>query len=261
MGWQRQPGKRTVQGVLEETLEALGHPSQVQCASRTDAGVHALGQIAHFKSPGPLPPDFALTLSRALPLDLRLKGLVVAPHRFHARWSARGKIYTYLLCLPDDSAQAKDDPFLTTRCWTLPDPRSFPERPPGGALDVSAMQAAADALRGRRDLRGLGTMRRPMRDKRKSHRKMGLLQWRSLPYPGPAGGQLLALTVCGDAFLKHQIRNLVGMLTQVGHGQIAVSEVPALVASRKTHHGPRAPGRGLILQRVRYPLQLQPFSR
>ncbi|MDF1565173.1 MAG: tRNA pseudouridine synthase A [Deltaproteobacteria bacterium] len=260
VGWQRHPGQRTVQGVVEEALAELGCPTTVQCASRTDAGVHALGQIAHFKAEEALPPDLAPRLAARLPADLRLHGLVEAPPRFHARFSARGKIYTYLVCLPAAPERIEADAFLRERVWTLPDPRSFPERPAGGGLDLPAMQAAADALRGRRDLSGLATIRRPVHDRRKTRRKMGVLRWRSLPYPGEAGGVLHALTVSGDAFLKHQIRNLVGLLVEVGYGRIAPAEVAGLVASRRTHQGPRAPGRGLMLQRVRYPKGLDPFG-
>lgn len=259
-GWQRQPGLRTGQGLLEAALEEIGVAARVQAAGRTDAGVHAEGQVVHLGLES-APDDLARRLVRALPPDLRLRDLAQAPPKFNARWSSRGKVYRYVLVTPDDLAATGGDRFLAERAWRLPDPRAFPELAAAGRpahLDAAAMRRAMASLLGTRDLRGLATLRGPM-PRRRGIRRMGAARLVEAPWPGAGGGRLVVLTVAGTAFLRHQVRNLVGLLAQVGYGEIDAGEVSALVAGRTRHHGPRAPGRGLTLVRVRYPAPLDPF--
>ena len=260
-GWQRQPGKRTVQGLIEDALSSLDLPMGVHGSSRTDAGVHAVAQVAHFDHPGE-PGDLdelRARLHRALPMDVRIASLTRAPPRFHARWSSRGKVYGYLLSTPADLGLAAEDPLLSRRSWILPDPRAFPESANQSAmLDEEAMARALRSLLGRRDFAGLATTRDPRKGRAKTTRKLGAARIVAADYPGPAGGRLVYLTVAGDAFLKHMVRNLTGLLAQVGYGEVDASEVSELVAERRRHRGPRAPGRGLTLLRVRYPRPLEP---
>lgn len=262
-GWQRHPGMRTVQGLLEEALAAVGRPTGVHGASRTDAGVHAAGQVCHvdLDDPGD-PAALRRALDRALPEDVRVLSAAPAPARFHARWSARGKIYRYVLATPADRAAAGADPFLSGWAWALPDPRAFPalaEREGASHLDVEAMRRALASLLGTRDLRGLATWKRPPGGRKKTTRRMGAARLDTAPWEGGGGGRLYVLTLSGDAFLKHQVRNLAGLLAQVGYGELAAEAVSEVVASRERHHGPRAPGRGLTLLRVRYPAPVDPF--
>jgi tRNA pseudouridine38-40 synthase len=272
-GWQRQPGHRTVQGLLESALKTAGIRGKLHGASRTDAGVHAFEQVAHLDVRGgaSFAPDLRAHfeagdlpairrhLDAALPADVRLGAMVVAPPRFHARWSSRGKIYTYLLATPDDLEAASADPFLGARSWILPDPRAFPDRAGQPArLDVEAMARALKHLLGRRDFAGLATHRSAGPVPGGSVRKLGAGRIVEGSWPGAGGGRLVAITVAGDAFLKHMVRNLTGLLAQVGYGEIDPDAVATQVAERPRHRGPRAPGRGLTLMRVRYPVTVRP---
>lgn len=261
-GWQRQPGKRTVQGLLEEALRSLELRGKLQGASRTDAGVHALAQVAHLDVPmdsGRALREIQRRLNLALPEDVRLHSLVPAPRRFNARWSSRGKVYNYLLATPDDMEAAAEDALLRLRAWILPDPRAFPDLAGRAArLDTNAMRTALESLLGTRDYRGLATTRDPRVSRKKTTRRLGAGRIVSSPYPGAAGGELHCITVAGDAFLKHMVRNLAGLLAQTGYGELHPHDVSGLVAGRRRHEGPRAPGRGLTLCRVRYPAHVTP---
>ena len=260
-GWQRQPGKRTVQGLLEEALAGSRLESKPQGASRTDAGVHALAQVAHLDAQVALESlhELRREIDSALPSDIRLHSLVRAPARFNARWSSRGKVYAYMIAAPSDLEAAKNDEFLQRRTWVLPDPRAFPEIMNGHPhFDDEAVAIALQSLLGRRDFAGLATTRDPRMSRKKSTRRLGAGRVTSMPYAGRAGGRLLCITVAGDAFLKHMVRNLSGLLAEVGYGRIAPHDAAPIVASRRRHKGPRAPGRGLTLVRVRYPAPTTP---
>ena len=184
-----------------------------------------------------------------------------APPRFHARWSSRGKVYRYLFALPVDLGAAAEDPFLRARAWVLPDPRGFPDAPQVSwavSFDAEAVSVALGSLLGTRDYRGLSTNRGDLTAD-DGTRRLGAGVVRVAPYPGRAGGRLVAVTVSGTAFLRHQVRNLAGLLAQVGSGALEASAASGVVASRDRHHGPRGPGRGLTLVRVRYPAPVNPF--
>ncbi len=259
-GWQRQPGKRTVQGLLEEALVTVGLPGRVQGAARTDAGVHALEMFVHLDTAAVVA-DFSAArraVNEVLPADIRLWSIAPAPRKFNARWSSRGKIYTYILATPENLEAAAGDPFLATRAWCLPDPRSFPHlEGQTRHLDTKSMSLALKSLLGRRNFAGLATLR-GARVRGGTIRRLGASRVLDMAYPGAAEGRLVCITVSGDAFLKHMVRNMTGLLVQVGYGEIEASEVAATVSGRDRHQGPRAPGRGLTLVRVRYPSLLRP---
>ena len=241
-GWQRNPKLRTVQGVLEAGLREVGLRGKLTAASRTDRGVHAEGQVAHLRLEGeaPDPERTARHLNDVLPPDVRIVDAALAPGRFHARWSSRGTVYRYRIAF-----------HAAVRAWRLPDPRGFPDVPAGARLDLEAMRHAARLLRGRRPLPGLASY---------SHRFD----------PAPSKPRFMCpvvtevdgvLTVCvsGGGFFRHQIRNLVGLLCQVGYVLHEPEEVLSLVSERPFHQGARAPGWGLTLVRVRYPAPIDPF--
>lgn len=240
-GWARQPGLRTVQGVVEEALARalrLAEPPQVTCAGRTDAGVHARGQVAHVDIDAPA--DLAaLTRSMRglLPDDAWLRSLTVAPEGFDARFSALSRHYTYVVC---DDPQAWDP---LRRIEALLHPR---------ALDLAAMNAAAAPLLGERDFAALC---RP-REGASTIRRMLSLEW-IRDHKG-----LAKMRVSADAFCHSMVRTLVGLLLPVGEGRKPVTWPLEVVDNGVRDSGVRVmPAHGLVLDEVRYPADAELAAR
>lgn len=237
-GWQLQPGRRTVQGELEAALLRLcGEAVRVTGSGRTDAGVHALGQVAHFDDPRGLPPGrLALALNAHLPPDLRVLAAAVAPDGFHARHDARDKTYVYQLHVPggrDQPAGRAELPPLRRRTW----------HSAGGALDLQAMRQAAALLVGRHDFTALSKRMDDARGTVRSLRSVRVLR-------APHGVRLL---VTGDGFLYGMVRLIAGLLLDVGRGRRPAGGVPQLLAAADRSRGPPSlPAHALCLWRVRY---------
>lgn len=241
-GWQRGNG-RTAQGVLEEALAAsFGAASRgaarapegfaVVGAGRTDAGVHAEGQVASCSVPASV--DSGLLLRAAnerLPADLSLLRVDSAPDRFHARYNALAKTYRYRIL----SGHAPN-PFLFRYSWFVED-----------ALDEAAMRDAADRLEGRRDFTSF-TADKGKKDKvRTVH---------SIRFERPMlfGSAPLDLLFRGDGFLWNQVRIMAAALVAVGRGELRPAEVDALQEARDRSRAPApAPACGLTLVSVEYP--------
>jgi len=228
-GWQVQPGRPTVQGlVMTAAGRILGEPVKVTGASRTDAGVHAVGQVASLATTSRIAPDsLARGLNALLPEAIRVLAASEAPLGFDARRWAVGKRYLYLI---DRGAVAH--PLLRRHAW-------HPRYP----LDAQAMSGALRLLRGKHDFSAFcaaqGRGRTPTCTIR-SARLVG------------RGGRL-AIFVSADSFLHHMVRNIVGSLVEVGRGARSVSWMAELLAGRdRTRSGPTAPGHGLTLVRVLY---------
>lgn len=231
-GFQRQAGLPTVQGELERALAAvLRRPVEVTGASRTDAGVHACGQVAHFdwEPQQSFPPDrLARALSGRLPRSVSIHSASPVPDDFHARHSARWKIYRYRI-----ATGAVRDPFLARYALHRP-----------GRLDLEAMREAALAFVGRHDFTSFCSSRTSAGDK---VRRVDLVAVREAE-----GGQL-AVDVAGDGFLHNMVRILVGTLLEIGRGRRRPEEVSAVLAARDRRlAGPTAPPHGLCLQRIGY---------
>ncbi len=230
-GWQVQPRHRTIQGECERVLQELsGKHTRVEASGRTDTGVHARGQVAHFdwvatpRSPAKL----QLGLNALLPPDIRVLAVRRVPAHFHARFSATGKEYRY---------------FIHNAEPILPDCRFYrlPVREP---LDVAAMRAAATALEGHHDFAAFAA--NPNREIDGTCRTIH--QFR-ITRQGP----LIMLQVKGDGFLYRMVRSLTGFLIRVGHGELTPEHVPAILASgTRTARVPTAPPQGLFLWRVYY---------
>ena len=229
-GWQRQPGVRTVQETVQDVAQrVLNHPLSIIGASRTDAGVHARGQVAHLD----LDREFACSAlvhgtNHRLPADIRVLAAEPAAPDFHARFSASGKEYRYRL-----SRAAVLTPF----------DEPFVVRVEGG-LDVDALGAGAALLVGRHDFTAFalagGAHREP-------ERTITAAEWSER-------GEELVFRVAGDGFLRGMVRGLVGTLLEVGAGRRPVESLAALLQGRaRGEAGPTAPARGLILERVFYP--------
>jgi len=228
-GWAAQPGRRTVQGELEEALaRILRAPVGLTVAGRTDAGVHATGQVAHYDGPAP-DPTLVRRLGGVLPADVRVRAAGVPPAGFDARFSAVWRRYAYRVV--DDPASA--DPLR--RHDTLSWPRG---------LSLEALQAASAGLLGERDFAAFCKRR----DGATTIRQLQRLDW-----DRDAAGVLTA-TVRADAFCHSMVRSLVGALLAVGEGR-RPPEWPAAQLTRTDRSGEVtvAPAHGLTLREVGYP--------
>lgn len=233
-GWQRQRGERTVQGELERALARLyGTAVELTGAGRTDAGVHAAGQIAHLDPPLVIPASGVLAaLNTMLPPDVRVLAARPVEPDFHARASARGKRYRYRLAwgrpLP---------PWDALRTWLLPAPPELSEMAEALALVTGEHDFAAFALSGHS---GTG--------KRGTHRTIATARL-------TARRRRAAITLEGDGFLRGMVRRITGALVEVGRGAAPPDWVASLLADPATRPpAPTAPPHGLTLERVLYDL-------
>jgi tRNA pseudouridine38-40 synthase len=224
-----QPGLATVQGLLvAAAARVLGGPVRITGASRTDAGVHALRQVASLAtSSGVAPAVLKRALNALLPPAVRVMDAREAPAGFDARRWALGKRYTYLI---DRGPQA--DPFLRRYAWHAP-----------FRLDVAAMAAALRAVRGKHDFRAFCAAAGLDRTPTCTIRSARVVARR----------QVLAVCLSGDSFLHHMVRNIVGSLVEVGRGARPPEWMAELLEGRdRTRAGPTAPAQGLVLVRVLY---------
>jgi tRNA pseudouridine38-40 synthase len=232
LGWQLQPGGPTVQGELERALQTvLREPVRVRGAGRTDAGVHAAGQVATARLSRP-PPDLGRlrrSLNALLPADVAVREVATVDDAFDPRRHARSRVYEYrILNTPAPS------PFWRRWAWHVLAP-----------LDVAAMDAAAQHLLGEHDFaafRGADARETPRTTVRR------VCESRVRPAP-----PLLVYRVEATAFLKHMVRNVVGTLVEIGAGERSRDAMGGLLAGRdRTRAGATAPPHGLTLVEVRY---------
>ena len=235
VGWQRQAAGDSVQGVLEDALARFeGGPVTVHGAGRTDAGVHALGQVASVQVT--LAHD-AATLARALnaqlPEDVRVLAVEDAPPGFHARFDARSKTYRY--CIRNGPVAS---PFERAFVWHVPQP-----------LDLEAMRHAASRLLGRHDFSAFRSIGTEVPDAVRTLHASAIVETAG----AGDGGRLLTYEVTGDGFLRHMVRAIVGTLVEVGRGWRDPAQMDALLQSRdRARAGATAPPHGLFLVRVVY---------
>jgi tRNA pseudouridine38-40 synthase len=228
-GWQRQSDRRTVQQDLEEAIEQLtGTPPTTHASGRTDAGVHALGQVVHFLTDSRHPPEvFVKALNAILASDVRVRGAWEVPQAFHATLDAKGKLYRYVI---DNGAIA--DPFQTRFSWHV-----YPH------LDCAAMNRAARSLLGRHDFHSFETN---WPNRTSSVRTITHIAVNRM-------GDFVWIDVEADGFLYNMVRAIAGTLVLVGTGRRPESWVAeALAALDRAQAGPNAPPQGLFLVRVHY---------
>jgi tRNA pseudouridine38-40 synthase len=232
VGWQRQSSGTSIQALIEDALAPIeGTPVTVHGAGRTDAGVHALAQVASVKLAASLEDA---TLGRAvnavLPEDVRFIAVETVADDFHARFSARAKTYEYRIVNAGFTS-----PFLFRYVWHVPQP-----------LNVDAMRTAADALAGRHDFaafQGSGSV------VASTERTIEGFDWEV----GRGFDRPLVMRVTGDGFLRHMVRTIVGTLVEVGCGRWDAARPAEILASRaRAQAGPTAPPQGLFLANIRY---------
>lgn len=229
-GWQRlQDTDMTIQGKLEALLTRLaGEPVEVQGSGRTDAGVHARGQVASFRLQQDLSPgELLAALRRYLPEDLGALELDYAPARFHARLSAVGKTYCYRIW-------NSEAPCVFERRYVY----VFPE-----SLDLARMRAAAERLTGTHDFAGFSAGR----TKKSTVRTLREL---TVTHAGPE----LRFTLRGDGFLHHMVRIIVGTLLEIGRGDREPDCIDEILTGKvRAAAGFTVPAKGLCLMEVEYP--------
>ena len=229
VGWQRQAEGESIQGLLEDALAKFeGVPVTAHGAGRTDAGVHAVGQVASARvtfthDPGTL----TRALNAHLPPEIRVLAVEDADERFHARFSATSKTYRYQI-----RNTPVGDPFDRSFVWHLPEP-----------LSLESMTRAAALLVGTHDFLAFRSVGSQIAT---SVRTVTRSEWRY-----SAG--LLTYEICGDGFLRHMVRAIVGTIVEIGRGWRPPEDIQALLAGgTRAQAGATAPPHGLFLVSVDY---------
>jgi tRNA pseudouridine38-40 synthase len=261
-GWQIQPGEQTIQGEIQAALRRVtGESPLPQGSGRTDAGVHALGQVASFALQAPIPAqNLRRALNRTLPDAIRILEVETVPDSFHARHSATAKTYEYRI-------------FRETIC---PPALARYVHPCAWPMNIDDMQAAARLLEGEHDFLSFAATdpdlaardegREGARAKEAARNQQqeceadlhakstirivfssGWVQTQS------EAGAMLVYRVRGNGFLHHMVRNFVGTLLDVGRGRLKVNSIPEILSAKaRAAAGPTAPARGLFLHSVEY---------
>lgn len=228
-GWQRLPGKDdTIQGKLETALSRiLGEPIEISGSGRTDAGVHARGQVANFQCESEMPGEEILAaLRRYLPEDIGIYSCRDVSPRFHARLNAKEKTYLY-------------------RIWNSEAPCVFDRRYVAvipQVLDLNAMEEAAGHLLGQHDFSAFCGNAKMKKSTVRFIRSVALER---------KGGEI-QIRVTGNGFLHSMVRILVGTLVEVGRGERSADSIPALFGGKRADAGFLAPAQGLCLEEVTY---------
>jgi tRNA pseudouridine38-40 synthase len=242
-GWQIQPGKRTIQAELVNAVsELLGWRTNVTAASRTDAGVSAIGQVALIQIDSPIPTkNFAKAITDRLPADIAVTEAVDVPMGFNVIGDAKCKLYRYTIF----TGRAR--PVLVHQCWHLPE-----------KLDVPLMNQAAKLLLGKKDFKSFAAA-----DDHRTDSVRTIL--RCDVYSSPhtlqntsreqriTGDEWLFIDVEGDRFLYNMVRNIVGTLVEVGVGRMKPEKIIEIIEARdRRAAGPIAPPEGLCLMWIKY---------
>ncbi len=228
-GWQVQPGSPTVQGVLEDRASRmLGGPVRLAGAGRTDAGVHARGQVANFLTESRIPPaGLVRGLNALLPEDIAVMRADEVEESFHARADALGKEYRYRI-VSAEVVSPFEAPFVAAV---------------RGRLDAGSMRAAARHFVGSHDFTSFCPVASPIENKVRTLRVADVEE---------EDGRV-TFRVVGDGFLRHMVRTLAGTLIWVGRGRLDAAAIPRIMSGRDRRlAGPVAPASGLILEQVFY---------
>ncbi len=228
-GWQIQPGKRTIQGLLTEAIQNLtGCKVQVFGASRTDARVSALGQVGLVQIDSPIPTEnLAKAITHRLPADIAVTEAVEVPQSFDVIGDVKSKLYRYSIFT------GPNRPVLQIRhCWHLP-----------AELDITAMAEAAKFLVGKKDFKSFASAADQRENSVRTIFRCDVT----------SDGDWVYIDVQGDGFLYNMVRNIVGTLVEVGRGKISPEKIPEILEAKdRTAAGPIAPAAGLCLTWIKY---------
>ncbi len=226
-GWQVQAQEPTIQGVLERTISRiLDEEISIIGSGRTDTGVHALGQVAHFDTTNPMDINkMKKAINHNLPPSIVVRDIEEVDPSFHARFSAKSRIYRYFIT-------KVNLPFLTRYSW-------FVEK----SLDINAMKALGDVFVGEHDFGAFGS---PMREEGSTVRKVFSFKVRDRSY-------YIMIEVEANAFLRKMVRNMVGVAVAVATGRLSLNQVEEMLKrGERTYHYKTAPPNGLFLWKVVY---------
>lgn len=240
-GWQIQPDRRTVQGVLQAAAERLTESDRTVTGSgRTDRGVHATGQVASLTVPPSwTAASFRKAMNAVLPDDVWVARAARVHPDFHPRYDARDRTYRYRLGLAEDARS----PFVRPYCWPVDD-----------ELDPDLLERAAEAIPGERSFAAFAKAGQPERGTRCRVRRAEWSPWRE---------EGLAFTVTANRFLHHMVRYLVGTMVAVAGGRRPLSDLESLLEEGPTDENwtsRPAPANGLFLHRVEYPEEAPSLS-
>jgi len=228
-GWQHQPGKHTIQGELECSLgELTGTFIKINGASRTDAGVSALGQVVNFFIDSPIPTEnFVKAINHRLPQDIVVTEAVEADQTFDASASAKSKLYRYTIF-----TGKKRNVLKTRNCWHRP-----------VALDITAMDTAAKMLLGQKDFKSFASAA----DKRENSIRT-VMQCQVMQEDN-----WLYIDIEADRFLYNMVRNIIGTLVEIGRGKWKPEKINEILEAKdRKAAGPIAPAAGLCLMWIKY---------
>ncbi|MCZ2259277.1 tRNA pseudouridine(38-40) synthase TruA [Sporosarcina sp. G11-34] len=230
-GYQSQPGMRTVQSEIDKALVKIHKNKQAHsvASGRTDAGVHANGQVIHFDTALSLPPDkWQMALNVLLPTDIRIVGAEYVDESFHARYSATGKTYIYKWSFSEVHSPFERNYSVHLENWKL---------------DVKKMQEAAVYLIGTHDFTSFCSSKTATSNKVRTVNVLTVEEQ----------GDLLIMTIEGNGFLYNMVRTIAGMLLAVGKGWDSPSDVKRILELKdRTAAGKTAPAHGLYLNNVTY---------
>jgi tRNA pseudouridine38-40 synthase len=230
LGWQVQPQGPTIQSLLEEALGRItGHRTKVKGSGRTDAGVHALGQVANFPTVARMPPEaFVPALNSMLPPEIAVLAAEEAESSFDAQFSAVEKTYHYRIF----NSRVKS-PFEHNRAWHIP-----------AKIDVESMEDSLSYLIGEKDFSSFRAVGCVASSPVRLMKKIIIVR----------DGAAITVELTADGFLRHMARNIVGTLVEVGSGRFSTGKVAEILAARdRTRAGMAAPPCGLYLAKVVYP--------
>ncbi|HEY5999057.1 MAG TPA: tRNA pseudouridine(38-40) synthase TruA [bacterium] len=230
LGWQVQPQGPTIQSVLEDALGRItGHATKVKGSGRTDAGVHALGQVANFHTASRMPPEaYVPALNSMLPPEVAVLAADEVEPAFDAQFSAVEKTYRYRVL----NTRAKQ-PFEHNRSWQVP-----------VDINVESIRSASSYLVGKKDFSSFRAAGCAASSPVRVMKNISI----------SSDGGIITFELTADGFLRHMVRNIVGTLVEVGRGKFSTDEFSAILEARdRTRAGRSAPPQGLYLVRVVYP--------
>ncbi len=237
-GWQTQPNAVTVQGTMESALKRMTREDiHLAASGRTDAGVHALGQVANFKTGRSIPlRGFEKGLNSLLPPEISVIAAEEAEPDFHSMTWARQKEYLYrIICFKERL------PLLHGRAWVLRD-----------RLDIDSMLDCAGCFKGRHDFSSFMAAGSSVRTTVRTVTSLGIEKIQNLEYE-PLALEEIRIRIRADGFLRYMVRNIVGFLVEAGLGRRKPAEAAEVLEKRdRTQAGPCAPPGGLYLYRVYY---------